>query len=286
MTSMMFAALGDENRWRMLQALAERPRSVGVLAELTGLRQPQTTKHLQTLARAGLVVVHPAANRRYYGLREEPLRELAAALSELADRVAEHRDRGESFEQMAAAIETERLAADRPNWADDRRYAFTRSIDAPLRDVWRRITEAELLAAWWSPRDLRLSELEFTPAVGGRVVFEYVDADDPDGAGGVVGRAEGRVDAVDPDRRIAFHTTPLLPDGSAAFTAHLDLALSGVDGAVTLEVDYRITDSVIESADFVAGIRTGMEESLDALVRVAEAEAGSTSTPTTEIQED
>ncbi len=283
---MMFAALGDENRWRMLQALAERPRSVGVLAELTGLRQPQTTKHLQTLARAGLVVVHPAANRRYYGLREEPLRELAAALSELADRVAEHRDRGESFEQMAAAIETERLAADRPNWADDRRYAFTRSIDAPLRDVWRRITEAELLAAWWSPRDLRLSELEFTPAVGGRVVFEYVDADDPDGAGGVVGRAEGRVDAVDPDRRIAFHTTPLLPDGSAAFTAHLDLALSGVDGAVTLEVDYRITDSVIESADFVAGIRTGMEESLDALVRVAEAEAGSTSTPTTEIQED
>ena len=43
------AALGDGARWRIVELLAERPRSVGELAELTGLRQPQTTKHLQTL---------------------------------------------------------------------------------------------------------------------------------------------------------------------------------------------------------------------------------------------
>ncbi len=58
------AALGDSARWRIVELLAERPRSVGELAESTGLRQPQTTKHLQTLARAGLVTVSPLGQRR------------------------------------------------------------------------------------------------------------------------------------------------------------------------------------------------------------------------------
>ena len=50
------AALADPARWRIVAVLARRPRSVGVVAELTGLRQPQATKHLQTLDRAGIVI--------------------------------------------------------------------------------------------------------------------------------------------------------------------------------------------------------------------------------------
>src|SRR4051812_49515506 len=67
------AALGDAARWRIVELLAERPRSVGELAELSGLRQPQTTKHLQTLARAGLVAVYPLGQRRGYALQTAPL---------------------------------------------------------------------------------------------------------------------------------------------------------------------------------------------------------------------
>ncbi|HET6940407.1 MAG TPA: helix-turn-helix domain-containing protein, partial [Nocardioides sp.] len=48
-------ALADPARWRLVTLLAERPRPVGVLAQLAGARQPQTTKHLQTLERAGIV---------------------------------------------------------------------------------------------------------------------------------------------------------------------------------------------------------------------------------------
>ena len=59
------SALGDGARWLIIELLAERPRSVGELAELTGLRQPQTTKHLQTLARAGLLVSHAGTNGGY-----------------------------------------------------------------------------------------------------------------------------------------------------------------------------------------------------------------------------
>ena len=39
------------------------------------------SKHLKALRDAGLVVVHPEAQRRWYRLRSEPLRELDAWLA-------------------------------------------------------------------------------------------------------------------------------------------------------------------------------------------------------------
>lgn len=59
---------------------AERPRPVGVLAQLAGARQPQTTKHLQTLERIGVVTSRRTGQRRIYALRAVPLRDLTAAL--------------------------------------------------------------------------------------------------------------------------------------------------------------------------------------------------------------
>src|SRR5436190_15216556 len=82
-------ALADPARWRLVALLAERPRSVGVLAQLAGARQPQTTKHLQTLERAGVVTSLRTGQRRVYALQAAPLRDLAAALSRLAD-TADH----------------------------------------------------------------------------------------------------------------------------------------------------------------------------------------------------
>ncbi|MCP9976958.1 ArsR/SmtB family transcription factor [Actinomadura madurae] len=79
------AALADPARWRLVGLLAERPRSVGVLARLAGARQPQTTKHLQTLERAGVVTSQRSGQRRVYALQAAPLRDLAAALGRLAD---------------------------------------------------------------------------------------------------------------------------------------------------------------------------------------------------------
>ena len=61
-----FTALADAARWRIVEILAERPRSVGVVGEFTGLRQPQASKHLQTLERSGLVVSCKSGQRRSY----------------------------------------------------------------------------------------------------------------------------------------------------------------------------------------------------------------------------
>ena len=65
----------------MLDLLRGGDRSVGQLVADLDLAQPTVSKHLKSLRDAGLVVVHPDAQRRWYRLRPEPLRELDAWLA-------------------------------------------------------------------------------------------------------------------------------------------------------------------------------------------------------------
>ena len=201
-------ALADPARWRLVALLAERPRPVGVLAQLAGARQPQTTKHLQTLERAGVVSSQRSGQRRIYSLRPAPLRELAAALSGLADTADQVGGPQESFDRYALSVQAERLAAEDEGWADGRTFRFHRSLAARPEAVWRHLTEPALLADWWTPDDLRVSELVFEARPGGRIVLEYRDAEDTDGSDVVVGRAEGAVDDV---RAGPAPRLPLLP---------------------------------------------------------------------------
>jgi len=269
-------ALADPARWRLVSLLAERPRPVGVLAQLAEARQPQTTKHLQTLERAGLVTSQRTGQRRIYALRPAALRDLAAALSRLADAADQAGGARETFERYGLSLEAERLAAAESGWADGRSFGFHRALAGHPELVWRHLTEASLLARWWTPDDLRASELVFEARPGGRIVLEYRDVEDADGSDQVAGRAEGVVVDVRPGERLAYRTSPLLPDGSRAFTAHVDLGLTPTDSGTDLEVQWRITDSTVDSADFIAGIEIGFGQSLDKLAATLTAESDTT----------
>src|SRR4051794_24875227 len=76
-----FDVLAEPTRRRILDLLLERPRLVGELTEQLGLSQPGTSKHLRVLRDAGLVRVRAEAQRRWYELRPEPLREVDAWLT-------------------------------------------------------------------------------------------------------------------------------------------------------------------------------------------------------------
>lgn len=52
------------------------PKTVGELATELGLSQPLTSKHLRILRDSGFVRVRADAQRRWYELRPEPLREV------------------------------------------------------------------------------------------------------------------------------------------------------------------------------------------------------------------
>lgn len=94
-----FEVLAQPIRRSILDRLRDGERLVGDLAEMLGLSQPLTSKHLRVLRDAGLVTVRVDGPRRWYGLRVEPLAEVDDWLApyrwmweERLDRLGTHLD--------------------------------------------------------------------------------------------------------------------------------------------------------------------------------------------------
>lgn len=83
-------ALGSQGRLQILEFVAQRERSVDALAAMTGLSVANTSKHLQALRQAGLVVARKEGLRVYYSLAGDDVVALVSALRAVAEqRVAE-----------------------------------------------------------------------------------------------------------------------------------------------------------------------------------------------------
>jgi DNA-binding transcriptional ArsR family regulator len=80
-------ALADPTRRAMFEALRERPRTVGELAERVRVRQPTASQHLRVLRHAALVTHNPHGTRRYYQASREGLDALRRYVESLWDDV-------------------------------------------------------------------------------------------------------------------------------------------------------------------------------------------------------
>jgi DNA-binding transcriptional ArsR family regulator len=87
-----FEVLAEPTRRRILDLLRDDERSVGELVDRLTLSQPGVSKHLRVLRDAGLVEVRVEAQRRWYGLRPEPLTEIDAWLEPYRRLWAQHLD--------------------------------------------------------------------------------------------------------------------------------------------------------------------------------------------------
>ncbi|MFD0587318.1 ArsR/SmtB family transcription factor [Paenibacillus sp. GCM10027627] len=72
----VFEVLAEPHRRTMLDLLRIRERSVGELVNLCGLSQPGVSKHLRIMREAGLVEVKSVAQKSFYSIRPEPLKEI------------------------------------------------------------------------------------------------------------------------------------------------------------------------------------------------------------------
>jgi DNA-binding transcriptional ArsR family regulator len=72
-----FAAAAEPARRQLLDLLLRAPLPVGELVAATGMSQPNTSRHLGILRKAGLVTSRVAGNRRLYEVRPEGFAELA-----------------------------------------------------------------------------------------------------------------------------------------------------------------------------------------------------------------
>jgi len=90
LTAGVCRALSDPKRLMILYGLAERPRSVGELAELLEVSQSNVSQHLALLRDRGLVDPEREANRVIYALRDprivEAIDVLRAVMSDELDR--------------------------------------------------------------------------------------------------------------------------------------------------------------------------------------------------------
>src|SRR5262249_16946576 len=78
--------LGHPHRLELLEQLAQGERSVEVLARRTGLSIANTSQHLQQLRRAGIVSTRRDGKFVHYGLADDAVLELLAALRRIAER--------------------------------------------------------------------------------------------------------------------------------------------------------------------------------------------------------
>ena len=76
-------AIAYPRRRQLLRVVGDGERSVGELAEATGLTQPATSQHLRVLRQAGLVEVRTDANRRLYRVGADRVAEVQAAVADL-----------------------------------------------------------------------------------------------------------------------------------------------------------------------------------------------------------
>ncbi len=80
MDTAVWTAIAEPSRFRIVELLRDRPRSVGEIAQRLRIRQPQASKHLRVLHEAGLVQVRAAAQQRIYHLEAKPFQDLGVWL--------------------------------------------------------------------------------------------------------------------------------------------------------------------------------------------------------------
>jgi rhodanese-related sulfurtransferase/DNA-binding transcriptional ArsR family regulator len=86
-------ALGHAHRLDLLEYLAQGERSVEVLARVAGLTVANTSQHLQSLRRAGLVTSHKRGPHVFYSLAGEDVIDLLRALRQTTERHVAEVDR-------------------------------------------------------------------------------------------------------------------------------------------------------------------------------------------------
>jgi uncharacterized protein YndB with AHSA1/START domain/DNA-binding transcriptional ArsR family regulator len=252
--SNVLAALAEPNRLRIVELLGAAPRSVGEIAITLELRQPQVTKHLHTLERAGLVTGHRLGQRRIYALQRETLRDLAKWLTRFNVRHPSE----DALEQYHAAIDAEGRLAELGRSRGPRRFMIERDLAAPVERVWRAWTSAEDVRRWWAPAHFSVVECTVTPVVGGPLRIVMAEGD------GSRFSSVGRFLRLLPPSFLSFELAPVDGDRPLFRSVH-EVELSDRGSSTRLSMTIRVTDVEADAVTALAGLQIGWEQLFDKL---------------------
>jgi DNA-binding transcriptional ArsR family regulator/uncharacterized protein YndB with AHSA1/START domain len=173
---LIWKALSDPTRRRVLDLLHDRPMTTGELCERFEMSRFGVMKHLGILEAAGLVVVRRRGRQRWNYFNAVPIRRIyerwvsrwaelsAASLVNLKRHVEGQRGGQEPMAEVAggAGISSFHIAQDI-------------LINAPRQQVWEALTAK--IDAWWAYRlaDGEESMVSLEPRVGGQFVERWGD---------------------------------------------------------------------------------------------------------------
>jgi len=117
----VFEIIAEPNRRAILSLLALSQYSVGEIERRLGLPQPSVSKHLRVLREAGFVESTVDGQRRLYGLKPEPLREIDAWLAQFrrfwsahVDALERYLDRMEGTDPSTTKAKTKKKTRRKP----------------------------------------------------------------------------------------------------------------------------------------------------------------------------
>jgi uncharacterized protein YndB with AHSA1/START domain len=145
----------------------------------------------------------------------------------------------------------------------DRQILITREFNAPKRLVWRAYTTPELVKRWWSGDKGTMTTAEIDLRVGGE--WRYVMI--ADGGFEVAFRGSYR-EIVEPDRLVNTEIFEGIPDPDD-HAGLVTVTLTEKDGRTYLEMLCEYRDQADRDAVIGSGMESGMQESMDALEKVA-----------------
>jgi ArsR family transcriptional regulator len=150
-------AVAHPHRLELLEQIAQGERSVERLAERVGLSIANASQHLQQMRRAGLLVARREGKYVFYGLSDDTVLDLQAALRRIAERniaevesvVRSYFQNRDSLEPVSRAELLERLRAGLATALDVRpedEFALGHvpgAINIPLGELERRLAELD-----------------------------------------------------------------------------------------------------------------------------------------------
>lgn len=142
-----------------------------------------------------------------------------------------------------------------------------RSYPAPVSEVWKAWTDADVLRQWWGPDKTTVPECEVDFRVGGRI---YVVTEAGEGMGKYKGTRwpmEGTISLIEENRRLVYDARSWTEGEEDTSTIeHVDeLTLTEVDGRTELVLDITITRIGSKAKLASWGMKMGYKSQLDKL---------------------
>ena len=145
----------------------------------------------------------------------------------------------------------------------DEQILITREFDAPKHLVFRAYTTPELVKRWWSGQKGEVTIAEIDLRVGGKWRYVMVSSQ------GFEVAFHGEYQEIVPDERLVSTEIYEIPDQGDSPPTVNTATFTEVDGRTTLTVLVECQSKELRDTIIDSGMESGMQESYDALERVA-----------------